>query len=240
MKRILMLLGAVLALALAVVGLMVYTGTWQLNHPTQPVHGVDVSHYQGDIDWPKLAAQDLDFAFVKATEGSTHLDETFAANWAGARAAGLRVGAYHFFSYDSDGADQARHFIGTVPVEADALPPVIDVEFYGDYFQEPKAAEDVVPQLSAMVEALRAHYGVSPVLYVTGESYELYVEGRFEDCDLWIRSVFSAPKLPDGRDWTFWQYSDRQKLEGYTGAESFIDMDVYRGTESEFAAYPEH
>ena len=237
-KRILIAVAAA-AMCLMLVALgLVYTGAWQLNHPSQPVRGVDVSHYQGQIDWPVLASQGLQFVFIKATEGSASLDERFADNWAGAQAAGLRVGAYHFFSYDTPGASQAENFIAAVPPVGGMLPPVIDVEFYGDYFSEPMEADRVLPELNDMVEALTAHYGIRPILYITEESYDLYVAGHFADCDLWIRSTFRSPKVSDGRAWTFWQYADRAKLEGYEGAETFIDMDVYRGSQAEFDAYP--
>ena len=219
-------------------GALLFSGALQLNHPTQPVRGVDVSHHQGAIDWPTLAGQDIDFAYVKATEGSAATDEAFEANWAGARAAGLRVGAYHFFSYDSPGAAQADHFIGTVPAEADALPPAIDVEFYGAYDRAPKPPAEVVGELADMVAALRARYGAAPVLYATRKAYDLYLTEGFEDCDIWIRSVISAPRLPKGRAWTLWQYSDRTRLKGYAGPERFIDMNVFSGTEAEFAAWP--
>ena len=202
-KRILIAVAAA-AMCLMLVALgLVYTGAWQLNHPSQPVRGVDVSHYQGQIDWPVLASQGLQFVFIKATEGSASLDERFADNWAGAQAAGLRVGAYHFFSYDTPGSSQAENFIAAVPPVGGMLPPVIDVEFYGDYFSEPMEAERVLPELNDMVEALTAHYGMRPILYVTEESYDLYVEGHFADCDLWIRSTFRSPKVSDGRAWTF-------------------------------------
>ena len=227
-----------LFIAAIIAGITLYTGKWHLNNPDHEVRGVDVSHYQGMIDWPVLASQDVDFAFVKATEGSIYRDETFDANWYGARASGLRTGAYHFFSYDSPGADQAANYINTVPMADDMLPPVIDIEFYGDYYDEPMDPETAVVELSAMIDALRAHYGMRPILYVTDESYELYVADRFEDCDIWIRSTFSKPSLPDGRAWTFWQYTDREKLEGYTGTEAFIDMNVYSGTAAEFSGYP--
>ena len=165
---------AVLAGLILLAAALVYTGALQLNQPPQPVRGVDVSHWQGEIDWPALAA-------------------------------GLRVGAYHFFSYDSSGADQAAHFIANVPSPPGALPPVIDVEFYGDYFRHPADRGVVVPQLRAMVDALTQRYGRPPMIYATKRSYSLYIAGGFEDCDIWIRSVLTAPRLPDGRDWTLWQ-----------------------------------
>ena len=79
------------------------------------VFGVDASVYQGEVDWTVLAEQGVDFAFLKATEGSSLQDIRFARNWAGAQDAGIRVGAYHFFSYDSSGETQAENFISAVP-----------------------------------------------------------------------------------------------------------------------------
>ena len=78
------------------------------------IHGVDVSHYQGTIDWETLSQQGLDFAVIKATEGSTHIDSRFDENWNAAEQTHLYLGAYHFFSFDSDGDKQAASYIETV------------------------------------------------------------------------------------------------------------------------------
>lgn len=78
------------------------------------VHGVDVSHYQGDIDWTVLQSQNIDFAYIKATEGSSSVDEKFVENWEEAEQTFLKVGAYHFFSFDSEGKTQAQNYIQTV------------------------------------------------------------------------------------------------------------------------------
>lgn len=226
-----------LLIAAVVVCALFYTGVWQFNHPAQAVRGVDVSHYQGEIDWPVLASQDIQFAFIKATEGSAYQDAYFQANWQEAQNANLRVGAYHFFSYDSPGAGQAKNFIEHVPLEGTALPPVIDVEFYGGNEKNPPDRASVEPELRAMADALKAHYGVSPILYATEKSYALYIAGAFEDCDIWIRNVLTTPTLSDGRSWTFWQYSNRMRLDGYAGEEPYIDMNVFYGTQDEFDGY---
>ncbi|MBQ6374287.1 MAG: glycoside hydrolase family 25 [Clostridia bacterium] len=240
MKRVRLILGAVVLAIVGVAALLYLTGIWQFNRPALPVKGVDVSHFQGQIDWPTLAADGgLSFAFVKATEGSGTRDEAFEANWAGARAAGLRTGAYHFFSYDTPGSSQTANFIATVPVESDALPPVIDVEFYGAYYRTPLPPDEVVPELEAMANALREHYGVRPILYVTSKSYSMYVRDRFIDCDIWFRNVISKPSLSDRRDWAFWQYADRARLKGYAGPERFIDLDAFNGDAAAFDRYPE-
>ncbi len=89
------------------------------------VHGVDVSRWQGDIDWAKLRTQGANFAFIKATDGGDHTDPMFKTNWHGAKAAGLKRGAYHFFYWCRTAGEQADWFIRNVPRDPEALPPVI-------------------------------------------------------------------------------------------------------------------
>lgn len=202
-----------------------------------PVKGVDVSSYQGQIEWSKLQEQGIKFAFIKATEGSSFVDKTFKNNWDNAGKTTLRVGAYHFFSYDSKGITQAQNFIKTVPISKPSLPPVIDVEFYGDKAKNPPVRSQVEKELQAMVEMLEEHYGKRVILYTTKKAYDLYIKDGFEQCDIWIRDVFTEPSLPDKRAWTFWQYTDREQLDGYSGEEKFIDVNVFNGSESEFKEY---
>ncbi|MBQ8747173.1 MAG: glycoside hydrolase family 25 protein [Clostridia bacterium] len=219
----------------------VYHGVVLLNNPPRekyPVRGVDVSRYQGEIDWQTLAGEGIDFAFIKATEGSSYTDPCFEENFTNARATDLAVGAYHFFSFDSAGETQAENFIRTVPAFAGMLPPVIDLEFYGGYDQNPPPTDTVTAQLHTLLDMLEAHYGVRPILYATEESYALYLAHDFTPYDIWIRNVTSAPTLTDGRAWTFWQFTNRGILDGYRGEEKFIDLNVFAGTAEEFTAYP--
>lgn len=230
------------ALSGALLIFLYFEGVLIWNEPSKddyPISGVDVSSYQGEIDWAVLAAEGIDFAFIKATEGSTYTDRCFETNLEGALATSLRVGAYHFFSYDSSGETQAEHFIEVVPKVEGMLPPVVDVEFYGDYFDAPADKEDVLPELSAFIDALEAHYGVKPIIYVTDKAYELYIAGEFPENDIWFRDILSSPSLSDGREPTFWQYSNRARLEGYEGEERFIDMNVFCGNREEFRNYPQ-
>lgn len=197
------------------------------------VRGVDVSHYQGAIDWEKLAAQDVDFAFIKATEGSGHVDECFYDNWQAAAQTELCIGAYHFFSFDSRGQTQAGLFIDTVGDLTGKLAPVIDIEYYGDKEKNPPSKEAVKKELGDMLEILEAHYQTKPIIYTTGKVYKRYMEGEFEEYPLWIRGVYYPPVGKPGKKWTFWQYTDRAKLDGYSGQEEYIDMNVFRGNPEE-------
>lgn len=214
---------------------MFYLKIIKFNTPSSekyPVRGVDVSSYQGQIDWQTLSGG-LDFAFIKATEGSSFTDERFSYNYRQAQKTGLRIGAYHFFSFDSSGKTQAENFINTVEKYDRMLPPVVDVEFYGKYRKEKKPPEEVTNELKALLDALEEHYGKKPIIYATGSAYSLYIEENFSDYDIWIRDVYFKPS----GDWTFWQYSDTARLDGYNGEEKHIDLNVFNGTKEEFERY---
>lgn len=224
-----------ITITVAVVVYAVYFGYYHVNGlraAKYPIHGVDVSHYQGNIDWNVLADQDIQFAYIKATEGSSHVDENFASNFKEARQVGLKVGAYHFFSYDSAGITQAGNFIDTVENFDGMLPPVVDVEFYGNKEENPPASEEVYPQLRAYLDAVEGSYGMQPIIYATYESWELYIQDQFDDYPLWIRDIWNVPD--NSMDWIFWQYTNRGRLRGFSGDEPYVDLNVFAGTVDEW------
>ena len=234
------ILTASFLLALAVLlACLLYFGVIHINNPEikgLTVRGVDVSSYQGNIDWPVLASQEVDFAYIKATEGSSSQDPYFSHNWQGASKTNIKVGAYHFFSFESAGSTQAKNFIDTVGTADDMLPPAIDVEYYGIFTSAETIDVDAVrKELRIMVDILTDEYGVKPIIYVSESSYRTIVQGYFEDCGLWYRSVYSG--IPVDVDWVFWQYSNRHRLKGYDGKEVYIDMNVFSGNENELAEY---
>ena len=235
---------AVLALIAIVLGVTLFSLVWNgviiLNGFTAekyPVKGIYVSAYQGEIDWKELSSEDISFAFIKATEGSTFVDEKFSYNFKEAQKEPLAIGAYHFFSYDSEGKTQAQNFINTVKPHEGMLPPVIDLEFYGDKEKNPPPREYVDSQLKSMLEILEDRYGQKPIIYATELSYSLYLSNDYDEYPIWIRNVITTPSLSDNRSWTFWQYTNREKLRGYHGKEKYIDMNVFNGSEQEFNEY---
>lgn len=238
-KKIIAAVGAAILGAGLCAGLFLYFGVIHINHPKlqgYTVKGVDVSSYQGDINWQELASQDIDFAYIKATEGSSYVDEHFEENWTEAADTDLRIGAYHFFSFESSGATQAENFCDAVEAVDGMLPPVIDVEYYGAFGSVDTIDVDSVrAELRDMVDILTEYYGMKPVIYVSSDTYDTIVKSYFDDCDLWYRSVYSS--VPSDVDWTFWQYSNRHVLQGYDGEERYIDMDVFAGDPEEFAFY---
>lgn len=219
---------------------LVYNGAIQLNGISSrnyEIKGIDVSSYQGEIDWKILSSENISFAFIKATEGSSFVDKNFEYNFKAAQKTSLAVGAYHFFSYDSSGDTQAKNFINNVTAFDGMLPPVIDLEFYADKEKNPPARKDVEKQLKSLLSILEEHYGQKPIIYATEKSYKLYLSNDYKDYDIWIRNVISKPKLSDGREWTFWQYTNRERLMGYKGQEKYIDVNVFNGNNEDYMEY---
>lgn len=194
------------------------------------IHGVDVSHYQGTIDWQTLSQQGLDFAVIKATEGSTHIDDRFDENWQAAEQTHLYLGAYHFFSFDSEGDRQAASYIETVGSLEGKLAPVVDVEYYGTKKSNPPERAEVIKKLKDLLEALEQHYQIKPIIYTTFTVYNDYIKGEFEGYPLWVRSIYCPPAVLFGNKWSFWQYMDTAMLEGYVGDQKYIDVNVFNGT----------
>ncbi len=223
------------------VALLLYSIGWisptDLSSAYYCVKGVDVSSYQGYIDWQVLP-QDIDFVYIKATEGSSSTDEQFLYNWQEVQKTNIRAGAYHFFSFDSSGKTQAEHFIATVAAFDKMLPPVIDVEFYADKEIDPPSRQIVHKQINIMVSMIEKHYGMKPIFYATRKSFDMYLSGNYMEYDIWIRDILCRPLLSDGRQWTFWQYSEKGYIKGYSGEENFIDLNVFNGSKSEFYIYP--
>ncbi len=224
-----------------------HNGVVWFNMPSDkayPIKGVDVSAHQGQIEWKILKEQGISFAFIKATEGSKWVDKRFAYNFENAHNQGLFVGAYHFFSFDSSGLTQAENFIRNVQNDKSprSLPPVVDIEFYGTKASNPPSTQSVYKELDKLLLHLEQYYGVKPIIYTTPSFYDMYLRGRYKDNPLWIRSVFFAPHSLwarlfnvyfDKNSWVFWQYNPKGVLKGYSGAEKYIDLNVFNGGQIE-------
>lgn len=195
------------------------------------VHGVDVSRWQGEIDWETLRQQGANFVFIKATDGGDHLDPMFRKNWEGARRAGIKRGAYHFFYWCRSGADQAEWFIRNVPKERGALPPVIDVEWnHQSSCKKRPSRATVLEKMQVFMDRLERHYGQRPIIYTAPDFYADNLKGAFPNHPFWLRSVAAHPsKRYPGRDWLFWQYSGSGLSQGVGGK---IDLNVFHGDEA--------
>jgi lysozyme len=196
---------------------------WRPSEKHYPNQGIDVSHHQGSIAWAKLPRQGVDFAYIKATEGADHVDGRFSINWRAAHAAGIRRGAYHFFTLCRSGRDQAAHFVRLVPREAAALPPAVDLEFPGNCDRRP-SREKFHKELGDFLRIVEAHYGKHAVLYLTPHFDKRYRVSTTFKRPLWLRSLGAKPRF-GGRGWAIWQSSNSRRLDGVHGR---VDWNVAR------------
>ena len=204
-----------------------WTGTRPWRYP---IHGIDVSKYQGEINWGEAGQNGVSFAFIKATEGGDHLDENFSQNWAAAGRAGVLRGAYHFYYFCRTAREQANWFIRNVPLDEKALPPVLDMEWNNTSRTcrlHPSPAK-VRSEMRVYLTRVTGHYGKRPVIYVTPNFYRENQLWRIKGYDFWLRTVAGHPmEIYPGRTWTFWQYSSTGQVPGIEGN---VDINAFAGT----------
>jgi lysozyme len=200
------------------------------------VAGIDISHWDGDIDWKALDDEGaIYFVYMKATEGESFVDPSFEANWGAIRKTSLRRGAYLFFDPELKGdaqVTQAENFIHTVKdVALGDMPPMIDVE------DDPEVSAEVFQsRLLTVVRMLREHFGARPIIYTTAGLYRKYLtlHGSFQLYELWIADYcYRRPQLCDKKEMRIWQYTDKAKLKGVP---SPVDMDIFYTTPDDLAS----
>lgn len=215
------------------VGIIIYkvffeSETFKINKFKYPIFGIDVSKHNGRINWDKLKEQNIDFAFIKATEGKTRLDPCFQDNIKGAKKIKARVGAYHFFKFNRDGAEQARNYLNRVKIYNLDFAPILDVEESGNYTNRnnPKL---VVKEIRDFINYVEARSSRKVIIYTNEHEYNKYIKDNFNKNPLWICSLDEEP--PIDRAWTFWQYAHRGKLDGIKG---WVDVNTFNGTKGDW------
>ncbi|MEG4320820.1 MULTISPECIES: GH25 family lysozyme [unclassified Microcoleus] len=179
------------------------------------IRGIDVSDYQPNVNWSAVAKGGILFAFVKSTEGTTLVSQTFAGNWARMKAAGIQRGAYHFFRPESSVQGQIDLFLKTVKLEAGDLPAVLDLETTGGL-----SADELCDRATIWLEAVEKATLMRPIIYTFPGFWDNLGTQRLADYPLWIAHYTSAeePWVPGGwKTWTFWQYSDTDSVSGVSG-----------------------
>ena len=190
------------------------------------VHGIDISHYQGEIDWNMLkqtrsARFPVRFIFMKSTEGGDYSDKTFQANFDSARAHGFIRGAYHFYNPKTDPVKQADFFIHTVNLEKGDLPPVLDIEKKG------KDTKKLQNDLKVWLRKVEAYYGVKPIIYASYKFKTKYLtDSVFNAYPYWIAHYYVDSVRYEG-DWKFWQHTDVGTLPGISEQ---VDLNIYNGS----------
>lgn len=182
-----------------------------------PTRGLDLSAHNGAIDFNAVRSSGISFVVLKATEGVTFCDAAFDRNYRAARAAGLKVGAYHFFRFDCDGRVQASHFLRAIKEHPLDLPPVIDIEESGN----PAGHDDrdIRHNLASAIDHMQLR-GINPIIYTNKGGLKRFIQGDFDDIPLWICS-FTDPPGPD--KWYLWQYTHRGSIPGIKG---HVDINI--------------
>jgi lysozyme len=204
---------------------------------TLPIHGIDISRWQADLDWAQVRDAGTRFVFIKATEGGDHLDPNFARNYAGAKAAGIPVGAYHFVYWCRPAQEQAQWFVQHFPRDEDALPPVLDVEWNGHSTTCARKIprEQALEKIKLMLTELERHTGKRPIIYTDITFHAEVLEGELNDYPFWIRSVAAEPhERYSNRRWTFWQYTTTGRVPGIRGD---VDRNAFHGSERQWEAF---
>lgn len=196
------------------------------------VHGIDVSYYQGKIDWNKVKEMEDDdvkitFAFIKATEGLLSVDPYFQRNWREAPKAGIKVGAYHFFRPKRSGLWQANFFLQTANFEKGDLPPVVDIESLDGV-----SPEKMRKELNAFIIQVEEKTKVKPIIYSGIRFYKDYLMGYYDKYPFWV-AHYHQPKLKLANNaWKFWQHSDKASINGINHV---VDFNAFNGDSVAFS-----
>ena len=195
------------------------------------IHGIDLSHYQEDVNWDKLRAIDqygdtipFKFAFIKATEGLLIEDGMFDEHWEDARDHKIIRGAYHYFLPDRSAKIQAANYMSSVKLTVGDLPPVVDVEEVRG-----KTKAEIVAELKEFVKIVEKRYNVKPIIYSNINFIEDFLFDDFKNYKFWVAHYYKSELIKeDSLQCLFWQHTDKADLLGIRGT---VDANVFTGSQ---------
>jgi lysozyme len=195
------------------------------------IHGIDISHHQGSIDWDKVGKSKLNghpvsFAIIKATEGSNFVDHRFSHNWKSIGSIKRTRGAYHFFRPKSNPESQANNYIKTVKLVQGDLPPIVDVEV-----TDGQNTKTIRSNLKGLLLILENHYKVKPIIYSSPSFYYNILGDDFNEYPFWVSHFGVRTPAVLKTNWKLWQYTEHGSIEGIRGS---IDCNVFCCDSSEF------
>jgi lysozyme len=194
------------------------------------IKGIDVSKWNGNIDWEDVLKDGYSFAFIRATQGKKIKDPYFKTNWMKAKEASLVCGAYHFYVTKRKGKVQARKFMRAAEKwEPGDLPPVLDIERL-----DGGSVEEMRVQLKKWLHLVEKKWHVKPIIYTGDFFYRDYLRGHFTEYPVWIARYRKAG--PETENWSFWQFSDKGKVKGIS---SNADLNRYKGNLDKFCDFVE-
>jgi len=188
--------------------------------------GLDVSQYQGEINWKQIDSVEdhfkLHFVLIRATAGNDTEDSFYDENWKGAKQQKLIRGAYHYYRPDENSVAQADNFIQTVTLKKGDLPPVLDIE----QLPSGQSISELKKGLHRWLDKIDAHYKVRPIIYTGEKYYENFLKEEFKGYTFWIANYnFFVEEIKD--DWQFWQFTEKATINGIN---TRVDLNIYNGT----------
>ncbi len=202
-----------------------------------PIHGIDVSRYQGPINWNAVKQSGIRFAYLKATEGKDYVDPMYRAHLHGAYAARVRVGAYHFYHFCSSPEAQAALFSRVVERSDGWLPPVVDLEWHHQSSCRRRPSHrEIYNEISRFNAAMMQRYGQRPIIYTNPSFYVEEGLWQFRNSnEFWLRSTTANPSIRyRGQNWAFWQYTGTGRIPGVRGN---VDINVFAGSEEDWGKW---
>ena len=179
-------------------------------------HGIDVSHYQGDIEWELLFDNHpIDFVYCKVTEGNTLIDSKWKKNQSSLQSLQIKHGGYHFYIPDLSPIEQAKHFLANYSISQEDLPPVLDIETIG------VSDEILVKDIKEWLRYVESETGRKPVIYAGYNMYRRLLKSEFETYKFWIANYADRPDRFLDPNIIHWQYNDHGKISGIDGAVDF-------------------
>lgn len=195
------------------------------------IHGIDVSKYQNVVNWKEVKNMEdqgikIGFVFIKATEGTSIVDNQFRRNWVKAEEQNITKGAYHFFIATRSAKKQADNFIQMVNLKSGDMPPVLDVEKSNGV-----SVATMQKNVKIWLDEVEKHYAIKPVIYTNIDFYERYFQTGFEEYPLWIAHYLQPNKPRIEHSWTFWQHSEKGRVDGINAP---VDFNVFYGDSTDF------
>jgi lysozyme len=204
-----------------------------LKHYDEHLFGIDVSQYQGSIDWSKVEVIDdsvqIGFVICRATIGSDLVDSEYDRNWQNAMKKNLVRGAYHYYRPNENSIKQAVNFIAQVELGPGDLPPILDIEA----LPEIQSIDNLKVGLKRWLDMVEAHYGVKPIIYSGDHYFQTHLEeAPFDEYPIWIAN-YSQSRNPRRVEWVMWQFTEQGRVPGIG---SHVDLNVLAGGTAELQA----
>lgn len=212
-----------------IISIFFFTSTYSQNNIVQcedtcsHVHGIDLSHYQGNVFWEAVGDNTkMAYVYLKATEGGDNIDDKYSENIDLAHKYGLKVGSYHFYRPKTEQAKQLQNFMAQCrPGDQDLL-PMIDIETKSGL-----SDEAFCDSLFKFLNLVEKAYKQKPLLYTFANFYDRYLLGKIHDYKIMIAQYTQRePILKDDIDIVMWQYTAKGRINGING---YVDKSRFMG-----------